>query len=80
MLRRLAPLIAFCFALAPAASAHAATFADPQDCGLYTSCGLHRTLHLLYGAVTFLTIVLVIVLAAAAYVYRKNKRSEPHNQ
>ena len=67
----LVPLLAF----APAT--YALALADTPDCGLNTSCGLHRALHLLYAAATVLTIVLAVVLVLAIYFYRKNKRSEP---
>ncbi len=50
---------------------------SPSDCGITTQCGLDRTLHVLYGAAGFLIIVLLIVLAIALYIYRKNKASEP---
>ena len=67
----LLPLLTF------APVAHALAFADTPNCGLNTGCGLHRALHLLYAAVTVLTIVLAVVLVLAIYFYRKNKRSEP---
>ena len=76
MPRRLSSSIALCTTAALAASAHAATFADPPDCGIRSSCGLHRLLYFLYGAAIVLGIIFVIVLAAAAYFYYKNKRSE----
>jgi len=76
MPRRLSSSIVLCIAAALAASAHAATFADSPNCGIYSQCGLHRILHFLYGSAVVLGIIFVIVLAAAAYFYYKNKRSE----
>jgi hypothetical protein len=73
MFRRLhLPVAAgFTFCLATAV-AHA----DTPNCGLRTNCGLTRVLHILYVAAGVLGVILVIVLAAAFYLYRKNKRSD----
>ena len=61
--------LAFCLATA-------AAHADTPNCGLRTNCGLTRTLHILYVAAGVLGVILVIVLAAALYLYRKNKRTD----
>ena len=53
----------------------AAAHAQSSNCGLMTSCGLNRALHVLYAMATVLTIIFIIVLAAAIYLYQKNKRS-----
>jgi hypothetical protein len=50
------------------------------SCGLTTQCGLTRALNVLYGAATFLTLVLITVLGVAIYFYRRNKRSEPKDK
>jgi hypothetical protein len=55
--------------------AAAAAYADNPNCGLMTNCGLNRALHVLYGMATVLTIIFIIVLGAAIYLYQKNKRS-----
>ena len=61
--------LAFCLATA-------AAHADTPDCGLRTNCGLTRTLHILYVAAGVLGVIFAIVLAAAFYLYRKNKRTD----
>jgi uncharacterized membrane protein len=76
MSRRLSSSIAVCTASALTASAHATSSTDSPDCGIRSACGLHRLLYFLYGASVVLGIIFVIVLAAAAYFYFKNKRSE----
>jgi hypothetical protein len=65
----LAAGLAFCLA---SAAAHA----DSPDCGLRTNCGLTRALHILYVAAGVLGVIFAIVLAAAFYLYRRNKRTD----
>ncbi len=66
---QLAAGLTFCLATAVA-------HADSPDCGLRTNCGLTRTLHILYVAAGVLGVIFAIVLAAAFYLYRKNKRAD----
>ena len=73
MFRRPTLPIAAALTLSLAATA---AYADTPDCGLRTNCGLTRALHLLYVAASVLGIIFVIVLAAAFYLYRKNKRRD----
>ncbi len=69
MIRR--PLLPAALCLATTAA-----YADTPNCGLTTQCGLTRALHILYTAATVLGVLLIIVLAAAIYLYRKNKRTD----
>jgi hypothetical protein len=47
------------------------------SCGIQTKCGLDRALAYLYGTAGLLTLVLIVVIAAAFVIYLHNRGRDP---